>query len=85
MLKVFLINFNVNWDIYRPLVQFAYINSYHCSIQMAPYKDLHGRRYRSPIGCFEVGEAELIGLDLVDQVMEKVKLIQERLKMSQSC
>ncbi|WMV55416.1 hypothetical protein MTR67_048801 [Solanum verrucosum] len=43
-----------------------------------------GRRYISPIGWFEVGEVGLIGPDLVHQVMEKVKMIQKRLKMAQS-
>ncbi|WMV54655.1 hypothetical protein MTR67_048040 [Solanum verrucosum] len=52
---------------------------------MTPYEALYGRRCRSPIGWFEVGEAVLIGRDLVHQAMENVKVIQERLKMAQSC
>ncbi|XP_055814193.1 uncharacterized protein LOC129883587, partial [Solanum dulcamara] len=52
---------------------FAYNNSFYSSIQMAPYEALYGRRCRSPICWFEVGEAELIGPDLVHQAMEKVK------------
>ncbi|XP_016433286.1 uncharacterized protein LOC107759789 [Nicotiana tabacum] len=51
---------------------------------MAPYKTLYGRKCRSPIGWFEVGEAELLGLDLVYQTMEKVNLIQRHLKTAQS-
>ncbi|XP_070013345.1 uncharacterized protein [Nicotiana sylvestris] len=57
---------------------------FHASIQMAPFESLYGRRCRSPIGRFEVGEAELIGPDLVHQAMEKVKIIKERLKTAQS-
>ncbi|KAH0691243.1 hypothetical protein KY285_018431 [Solanum tuberosum] len=57
---------------------------YHSSIQMAPYEALYGRRCRSLIGWFEVGEARLIEPDLVHQAMEKVKVIQKRLKMTQS-
>ncbi|WMV32925.1 hypothetical protein MTR67_026310 [Solanum verrucosum] len=52
---------------------------------MAPYEALFGRRCRSPIGWFEVGEAGLIGPDIVHQAMDKVKVIQERLKTAQSC
>ncbi|XP_070029609.1 uncharacterized protein [Nicotiana sylvestris] len=52
---------------------------------MAPFEALYGRRCRSTIGWFEVGEAELIGPDLVHQAMEKVKIIKERLKTAQSC
>ncbi|XP_060202948.1 uncharacterized protein LOC132631389, partial [Lycium barbarum] len=69
-----------NWDDHLPLIEFSYNNSYHASIGMSPFEALYGRRCRSPIGWFEVGEAELLGPDLVYQAMEKVKLIQERLK-----
>nr|XP_009768467.1 PREDICTED: uncharacterized protein LOC104219478 [Nicotiana sylvestris] len=54
------------------------------SIWMAPFDALYGRRCRSPIGWFEVGEEELLGPDLVHQAMEKVKTIHERLKAAQS-
>ncbi|XP_070029639.1 uncharacterized protein [Nicotiana sylvestris] len=51
---------------------------------MAPFEALYNRRYRSPIGWFEVGEAELIRPNLVHQAMEKVKMIKEKLKTAQS-
>ncbi|WMV40704.1 hypothetical protein MTR67_034089 [Solanum verrucosum] len=73
-----------NWDDHLPLIEFAYNNSYHSSIQMGPYEALYGRRCRSPIGWFEVGEVGLIGPDLVHQAMEKVKVIPERLKTAHS-
>ncbi|XP_060212237.1 uncharacterized protein LOC132639863 [Lycium barbarum] len=73
-----------SWDDHLPLIEFSYNNSYHASIGMAPFEALYGRRCRSPIGWFEVGEAELLGPDLVYQAMEKVKLIQKRLKKAQS-
>ncbi|XP_049372615.1 uncharacterized protein LOC125837564 [Solanum verrucosum] len=84
MLRECVIDFKGNWDNHLPLIEFAYNNSYHCSIQMAPYKALYGRRCRSPIGWFEVGEAGFIGPNLVHQAMEKVKVIQERFKTTQS-
>ena len=51
---------------------------------MASYEALYGRRCRYPIGWFEVGEARLIGPDLFHQTMEKVNVIQEILKTTQS-
>nr|XP_009769148.1 PREDICTED: uncharacterized protein LOC104220047 [Nicotiana sylvestris] len=57
---------------------------YHTGIQMAPYEALYGRKCRSPIGWFDVGETKLLGTKLVQQVVEKVKLIQERLRTAQS-
>ncbi|WMV30318.1 hypothetical protein MTR67_023703 [Solanum verrucosum] len=41
-------------------------------------------RCRSPIGWFEVGEAALIGPDSVHEEMEKVQLIRDGLKTTQS-
>jgi len=84
MLRACVLDFKGNWDDHLPLIEFAYNNSFHVSIQMAPFEALYGRRCRSPIGWFEVGEAELLGPDLVHQAMEKVKIIQERLKAAQS-
>ncbi|WMV35099.1 hypothetical protein MTR67_028484 [Solanum verrucosum] len=84
MLRACVIEFKGNWDDHLPLIEFAYNNSYHSSIQMTPYEALYGRRYRSPIGWFEVGETGLIGPDLVHQAIEKVEVIQERLKTAQS-
>ena len=55
-----------------PLVEFAYNNSYHSSIQMAPFKALYGRRCRSPLDWFEVGKTTLIGPYMVFADMEKV-------------
>ncbi|XP_070057331.1 uncharacterized protein [Nicotiana tomentosiformis] len=51
---------------------------------MAPFEALYGRRCRSLIGWFDIGEAELIRPDLVYQAMEKVKTIKERLKTAPS-
>ncbi|XP_049394621.1 uncharacterized protein LOC125858883 [Solanum stenotomum] len=42
---------------------------------MAPYEALYGRKCRSPISWFELGEADFLGPNLVQQAIEKVKLI----------
>ena len=51
---------------------------------MAPYEALYGRRCRSPVGWFEVGDAALIGPNSVLDAMEKMQLIRDRLKTVQS-
>ncbi|XP_070050747.1 uncharacterized protein [Nicotiana tomentosiformis] len=84
MLRACVLDFKGSWDDHLPLIKFAYNNSFHASIQMVPFEALYGRRCRLPIGWYEVGEAELIGPDLVHQATEKVKIIKERLKPTQS-
>ncbi|XP_075108878.1 uncharacterized protein LOC142180716 [Nicotiana tabacum] len=84
MLRAYVLAFKGSRDDHLPLVKFTYNNNFHVSIQMAPIEALYGRKCRYPIGWFEVGEAELLGLDLVHQAMEKVKVIQERMKTARS-
>jgi len=84
MLRACVLDFKGSWDDHLPLIEFAYNNSYHSSIKMAPYEALYGRKCRSPIGWFEKGETALFGPDLVHQAMEKVKVIQQRLETAQS-
>ena len=75
MLRSWVIDFKGNWDDHIPLIEFAYNNIYHLNIRVTLYEALYGRRCRSPIGLFEVGEAGLIGPDLLHQSIEKVKVI----------
>ena len=84
MLRACVIDFKVSLDDHLPLIEFSYNNSCHSSIQMAPYEALYGRRCRSLVGWFKVGEAALIGPDSVLYAMDKVQLIKDRLKISQS-
>ncbi|GJS62619.1 putative reverse transcriptase domain-containing protein [Tanacetum coccineum] len=53
---------------------------YHSSVRCAPFKALYGRKCRSPIMWAEVGEGQLIGLELLQETTEKVSQIKERLK-----
>ncbi|WMV13401.1 hypothetical protein MTR67_006786 [Solanum verrucosum] len=74
MLRACVIDFKGNWDDHLPLIEFFYNNSYHSSIDMAPFEALYGRGCRSPVGWFEVGEFALIGPELVYDAIENVRL-----------
>ena len=63
------------------MIEFAYNNSYHASIEMAPYEALYVRKCRSSL-CWEVGERQLTGPELVQITSEKVPIIQQRLRMA---
>ncbi|GKD77986.1 putative reverse transcriptase domain-containing protein [Tanacetum coccineum] len=50
------------------------------SVRCAPFEALYGRKYRSPVLWAEVGENRLIGPEMVQETIDKVVLIKERLK-----
>ncbi|XP_073112178.1 uncharacterized protein [Elaeis guineensis] len=84
MLRACVMDLGGAWDNHLSLVEFAYNNSYQASIQMAPFEALYGRKCRSPICWDEVGERKLLGPEIVQQTVEKVHMIQERLRTAQS-
>ena len=65
-------------------MEFSYNNFYDLSISMDPYEVLYGRRCKSPIGGFEVGESSLLCPDFIYKTLEKVHIIRNRLKTSYS-
>ncbi|KAL0352231.1 UNVERIFIED_CONTAM: hypothetical protein Scaly_1611800 [Sesamum calycinum] len=53
MMRACIIEFRGNWDDHIPLMEFAYNNSFHSSVDMALYEALYGRKCRSPI-CWDI-------------------------------
>ncbi|KAJ8644678.1 hypothetical protein MRB53_006426 [Persea americana] len=84
MLRACVLDFKTQWDETLPLCEFTYNNSYHSSIGMAPFEALYGRRCRTPVCWEEVGIRSFHGPTMVSETSDKVKLIQERLKVARS-
>jgi len=84
MLSAYALDYPSSWDHNLPLVEFAYDNSYHASIRMAPYKALYERRCRTPVCWEEVGEREPSKVELIDQTKEIINTIWRRLQTAQS-
>ena len=82
MLRLCVLDQPGSWDQYMPLVEFAYNNSFHVSIGMAPYEAVYGWKYHSPLCWHESGEASVLGPDLVAETTEKIKKIWERILTS---
>ncbi|GJZ47499.1 putative reverse transcriptase domain-containing protein [Tanacetum coccineum] len=78
MLRACVMEFGGSCDTHLPLVEFSYNNSYHASIECAPFEALYGRKCRSPVIWTEVGESQLIGPELVQETTEKIFQIKER-------
>ncbi|GKA85296.1 reverse transcriptase domain-containing protein [Tanacetum coccineum] len=71
MLRSCAIDFGKGWVNHLPVVEFSYNNSYHASIKAAPFKALYGRKCRSPVCWTEVGEAQILGPELIQETTRK--------------
>ncbi|GKD33659.1 putative reverse transcriptase domain-containing protein [Tanacetum coccineum] len=67
-------------DVHLQLAEFSYNNNYHTSIRCAPFEALYGRKCRSPVLWAKIGEGSLIGPELVQETIDKVVIIKEKLK-----
>ncbi|KAL0402553.1 UNVERIFIED_CONTAM: Transposon Tf2-11 polyprotein, partial [Sesamum latifolium] len=83
MMRACTMEFKGNWDDHLPLMEFAYNNSFHSSISMAPYEALYGRRCRSPV-CWDIeGLRQLEGPELVQETVKKIQIVKKCLKAAQ--
>ncbi|XP_052477103.1 uncharacterized protein LOC128032540 [Gossypium raimondii] len=82
MLRSCVIDFRDSWEDYLPLAEFAYNNSYHSSIEMAPYETLYGHRCRTPSCWTELVEQRVLGPEIVSDTEDKFRLIWDRLKVT---
>ncbi|GJS78917.1 putative reverse transcriptase domain-containing protein [Tanacetum coccineum] len=80
MLRACVLDFGGSWDVHHPLVEFSYNNSYHSSVRCAPFEALYDRKCHFPIMWTEVREGQLIGPELVQETIEKISQIKDRLK-----
>nr|GEV17995.1 putative reverse transcriptase domain-containing protein [Tanacetum cinerariifolium] len=80
MLRACVIDFGKGWVKPFPLVKFSYNNSYHANIKVAPYEALYGWKCRSPMSWAEVGEAQLIGPEMIQETTEEIIRIKQRIQ-----
>ncbi|GJR90195.1 putative reverse transcriptase domain-containing protein [Tanacetum coccineum] len=84
MLRACVIDFGSGWDKHLPLAEFSYNNSYHASIKVAPFEPLYGRKCRSRVCWSEVGDAQLMGPELIREMIEMIVQIKNRLLAARS-
>ncbi|GJV26831.1 reverse transcriptase domain-containing protein [Tanacetum coccineum] len=82
MLRACAIEFGKGWVNHFPLVDFSYNNSYHASIKAAPFEALYSRKCLSPVCWAEVGEVQLTGPEIVQEITEKIIQIKQRMQVS---
>ncbi|XP_073131971.1 uncharacterized protein [Henckelia pumila] len=74
---------DVIWD-HLPLIEFSYNNSYHCSIDMAPFEALYGCHCQTPLFWDEVGERHVEGPEMIKYILDMVELNRKRIKTVQA-
>nr|GFC45429.1 putative reverse transcriptase domain-containing protein [Tanacetum cinerariifolium] len=80
MLRACAINFRKGWVNHLPLVEFSYNNSYHATIKATPFEALYGRKCRSHVCWTEVGEAQILGPELIQETTGKIVQIKQRMQ-----
>nr|GFA72773.1 reverse transcriptase domain-containing protein [Tanacetum cinerariifolium] len=80
MLLACAIDFRKGWVNHFTLVKFSYNNSYHASIKAVPFEALYGRKCRSHVCWTEVGEAQILGPELIQETTEKIVQIKQRMQ-----
>ncbi|GJR46439.1 putative reverse transcriptase domain-containing protein [Tanacetum coccineum] len=78
MLRARTIDFGKGWVNHFPLVKFSYNNSYHASIKATPFEALYGQKCRLPVCWTEVGEAQILGPELIQETTEKIIQIKQK-------
>nr|GFA39709.1 putative reverse transcriptase domain-containing protein [Tanacetum cinerariifolium] len=84
MLRACAIDFRKGWVNHLPLVEFSYNNSYHATIKAAQFEALYGRECRSPVCWIEVGEAQILGPELIQETTEKIVQIKQRMQAARN-
>nr|GEX94770.1 putative reverse transcriptase domain-containing protein [Tanacetum cinerariifolium] len=82
MLRACAIDFGKGWVNHLPLVEFSYNNSYHATIKAAPFEALYGRKCRSPVCWTEVGEAQILSPELIQETTKKIVQIKQRMQVA---
>ena len=80
MLIACMLDFKGSSEDHLHLAEFAYNNSYQSNIKMEPFEALYGRKCRSTLCWDDIGERRLSGPEVIQQTVEKVKIIREHLK-----
>ncbi|GJW02913.1 putative reverse transcriptase domain-containing protein [Tanacetum coccineum] len=78
MLCACVINFGKGWDRHLPLVEFLYNNSYHTSIKATSFEALYD--HRTPICWTEVGDSQLTGPEIINEMTKKIMQIKRRIQ-----
>ena len=83
MLRACVMDFQVSWNHYISLIEFAYNNSFYATIGIALYEFLYSRKCRSPVHQEEDREQRYLGPDIIRNTVVAVETIRKRMLVVQ--
>ena len=88
MLWMYVMGQQTKWEKYLLPVEFIYNNSYHCSLSMTPYElfyyeFFYGIPYKTPLRWYRLEDKIWVGLEMLQEMEDKVSCIWQILKEAQ--
>eukprot|EP00253_Pinus_taeda_P027064 PITA_27064 len=83
MLRAYVMQQPNRWEEYIHLVEFAYNNGYHASLQMSPFEVLYGRKCHTPSSWGGPEDKIMLGPEMLKEMEQMVKKVQANLKVAQ--
>ena len=83
MLRMYVRTKPNKWEDYLHLVEFTYNNGYQTSAKLSPFEILYDRKCTTPISWDNLTDRLMIGLEMVQEMKNMVRKVQQNLKESQ--
>ena len=82
MLRACALQYGTSWDKSLPYAEFSYNNNHQKSLKMTPFEVLYGRKCITPLFWNQIDESQVLGLDVLRDAEEQVRMIRDNLKVS---
>ena len=84
MLRAYAIQYGTSWDKCMSYAEFSYNNSYQASLKKSPFEALYGRKCRTPLYWYQIGEKQLFGPDIIEDAEQMIQTVRENLRIAQT-
>eukprot|EP00253_Pinus_taeda_P033764 PITA_33764 len=83
MLRAYVMQQPTKWVDYLHLVEFAYNNGYHTSLQMSPFEVLYGQKCHTPSSWSGPEDRSMLGPNMLKEMEEMARKVRSNLKEAQ--
>jgi hypothetical protein len=72
MLRMYVMDKPSRWEDYLHLVEFAYNNGYHASLNLIPFESLYGRKCNTPMSWDNPADRTVVGPELLKEMEDQM-------------